>query len=107
MIQWIGWLAGVILLATIARQVWTQWRSETSAGVSKWLFAGQTAASICFIVYSIALGDAVFIATNSLMLAAAVVGQAIYWRNGRKAEVAPSAAVDPKISARRAAPTRA
>ena len=83
MIAWIGWLAAVILLATITRQVWTQWRSCSTAGVSKWLFAGQTAASICFVIYSIAVRDRVFIATNSLMLLAAVAGQAIYWRNKR------------------------
>jgi MtN3 and saliva related transmembrane protein len=85
MVEWIGWLAAVILLATITRQVWTQWRSRATAGLSKWLFVGQTAASTCFVAYSIAEGDAVFIVTNSLMLLAALVGQAIYWRNRRDA----------------------
>ncbi len=83
MIEWIGWLAAVILLATITRQVWTQWRSRSTAGVSKWLFTGQIAASTCFVISSIAVKDTVFIATNSLMLLAAVIGQAIYWRNKR------------------------
>jgi len=92
MIPWVGWLAAAILLATIARQVWTQWRSHTAAGVSKFLFAGQTAASVCFIVYSVATGDAVFIATNSLMLIAALLGQAIYWRNARRPAVPADAA---------------
>lgn len=84
MAQWIGWLAAFILLMTIARQVWTQWRSGTAAGVSKWLFAGQIAASTCFIIYSVAVSNTVFIATNSLMLVAAVLGQMIYWRNRRR-----------------------
>jgi uncharacterized protein with PQ loop repeat len=90
--EWIGWLAAVILLLTIGRQVWTQWKSGTVAGVSKWLFVGQTAASICFVIYSVAVGDPVFIATNSLMLVAALLGEAIYWRNKRRhrAESAPA-----------------
>ncbi len=91
MIDWIGWLAAVILLATITRQVWTQWRSRTTAGVSKWLFAGQIAASACFVVYSVAIKEAVFIATNTLMLAAAVAGQVIYWRNRRASAVGSDA----------------
>jgi MtN3 and saliva related transmembrane protein len=83
MMEWVGWVAAVILLATITRQVWTQWRSRSTAGVSKWLFVGQTVASICFIAYSVAHRDAVFIVTNSLMLVAAIAGEAIYWRNRR------------------------
>lgn len=82
--RWIGWLAAVILLATISRQVWTQWQSRTVAGVSRWLFVGQTAASICFVTYSVGVGDRVFIATNSLMLVAALAGEAIYWRKRRR-----------------------
>jgi MtN3 and saliva related transmembrane protein len=83
MMDWVGWLAAVILLLTIGRQVWTQWRSRTAAGVSKWLFVGQIAASVCFIVYSVAQGDPVFITTNALMLVAALLGEATYWRNKR------------------------
>jgi uncharacterized protein with PQ loop repeat len=84
MIKWVGWLAAVILVLTISRQVWTQWRSNTVAGVSKWLFVGQTAASICFVIYSVGVGDPVFIATNALMLVAALIGEGIYWRNRRR-----------------------
>ena len=36
----IGWISAVILLATIARQVYAQWRAGTTAGLSKWLFIG-------------------------------------------------------------------
>jgi MtN3 and saliva related transmembrane protein len=32
----IGWAAAAILVATIGRQVYTQWRAGTTAGVSKW-----------------------------------------------------------------------
>jgi MtN3 and saliva related transmembrane protein len=90
MITWVGWLAAAILLATISRQVWTQWRSGTVEGVSKWLFVGQTAASTCFLVYSLAQRDPVFIATNALMLLAALLGEAIYWRNRRRRAATPA-----------------
>jgi uncharacterized protein with PQ loop repeat len=81
----IGWIAAAILLATIGRQVYTQWRDRTTAGVSKWLFIGQLAASVGFVVYSWLLGDWVFVATNAAMLLTAVVGQVIYLRNRKQA----------------------
>jgi MtN3 and saliva related transmembrane protein len=84
--QLIGWLAAVILLATIGRQVYSQWRSRSVAGVSRWLFIGQLAASTGFVIYSWLLGDLVFLVTNALMLATAVVGQCIYRRNKKLGE---------------------
>jgi len=48
----IGWAAAAILLLTIGRQVFTQWRDRTTAGLSRWLFVGQLAASTGFVVYS-------------------------------------------------------
>jgi hypothetical protein len=45
MTELIGWMAATVLLATMGRQVYTQWRDGTSQGVSKWLFVGQLAAS--------------------------------------------------------------
>jgi uncharacterized protein with PQ loop repeat len=77
----IGWLAAAVLLATIARQVYSQWRNGTSQGVSKWLFIGQMAASLGFVVYSWLLSNWVFVTTNGLMLATAVFGQWVYIRN--------------------------
>ena len=79
----IGWTAGAILLATIGRQVYTQWRDESFKGVSHWLFIGQMAASTGFIVYSWLVHNWVFVAVNVLMLATAVLGQFIYRRNKR------------------------
>ena len=79
--QWVGWLAAGILLLTIGRQVWTQWRSRSTAGVSRWLFVGQTASSIGFVAYSVAVRDPVFIVTNALMLLTALLGLWLYWRN--------------------------
>lgn len=80
----IGWTAAAILVATIGRQVYTQWRVGTTAGVSKWLFIGQVSASTGFVIYSWLLRDLVFVATNAAMLATAVIGQCIYRRNLRK-----------------------
>jgi MtN3 and saliva related transmembrane protein len=79
----IGWLAAVVLLATIGRQVYSQWRDGTSKGVSKFLFAGQISASIGFVIYSWLLANWVFVVTNGLILVAAVFGQWIYLRNKR------------------------
>ena len=72
--QCVGWSASAVLLATIVSQLHRQWKAGTSKGVSQWLFIGQAAASMGFAVYSWLLGDVVFIATNILMLIAAVVG---------------------------------
>jgi len=80
----IGWAAAAILVATIGRQVYTQWRAETTAGVSKWLFIGQVSASTGFVVYSGLKQDWVFVATNAVMLATAILGQCVYLRNRRK-----------------------
>lgn len=82
----IGWTAAVILLATLARQVYTQWRDKTSIGVSRWLFIGQCAASVLFFVYSWLVGNWVFVVTNTLILVTALVGEAIYLRNRRAAK---------------------
>jgi hypothetical protein len=80
----IGWAAAAILVATIGRQVYTQWRAGTVAGVSKWLFIGQVSASIGFVAYSWLLRDWVFVATNAVMLVTALLGQCIYLRNQQK-----------------------
>ena len=71
----VGWTASAILLATLTRQIITQWRDKDAKGVSRWLFAGQMAASVGFIVYSWMLDNWVFIVTNSLILLTAVIGQ--------------------------------
>jgi len=81
----IGWLAAAILLATVGRQVYAQWRSGSVEGVSKWLFIGQIAASTAFIVYSWLVDNWVFVSTNTLMLITAITGQLIYLRNRRHA----------------------
>lgn len=76
----IGWGASALLLMTIVSQLVKQWRARSSEGVSYLLFVGQILASVLFVVYSALIGDAVFIVTNALMLASAVVGLGITWR---------------------------
>ena len=90
----IGWSAATILLLTISRQVYTQWRERTTQGLSKWLFVGQLAASTGFVIYSWLLGNWVFVVTNVLMLVTAAGGQWIFMRNRRREERA--AATHPK-----------
>lgn len=80
----IGWTSSAILLATLARQVFTQWRERSTAGVSHWLFIGQLAASTGFLVYSWLLKNWVFVVTNAALLVTALVGQVIYRRNERR-----------------------
>ena len=82
----IGWAAAFILLLTIGRQVYTQWRERSTQGMSRWLFIGQLVASGGFVIYSWLLGNWVFVVTNVLMLATAGIGQWIYLSNKRREE---------------------
>ena len=73
----IGWAASAILLATLIRQIVTQLRDRSAQGVSRWLFVGQIAASVLFIIYSALVSNPVFVVTNVLILGTAVVGQVL------------------------------
>lgn len=79
----VGWMASVVLIATLIRQIVTQARDRSARGVSRWLFAGQIVSSIGFIVYSVLVGSLVFVVTNSCILATAIVGEVITARNQR------------------------
>jgi len=82
--EWLGWASSTVLLATLLRQVYTQWRKHTVAGVSKWLFIGQLAASTGFLIYSVLVDNWVFVVTNAALLVTAITGQLIYLRNLRE-----------------------
>jgi MtN3 and saliva related transmembrane protein len=71
----------VVLLATICRQVYSQWKSKATAGVSRWLFVGQISASVGFICYSYQLHNWIFMFSNSAMLITAILGEIIYISN--------------------------
>ena len=83
----LGWASSMILVCTIAKQVWKQWQAGSSEGVSKWLFIGQITASIGFTAYSLLLGNWVFVVTNALMLVNALVGYGIVVRHRRREAV--------------------
>ncbi len=80
----IGWVATVVLLATLVRQIAKQAKERNAEGVSTWLFVGQISASLLFVVYSALVGNVVFVVTNSLILLTAIVGQVIVSRNKRR-----------------------
>jgi MtN3 and saliva related transmembrane protein len=79
----IGWASSAILLATIGRQVYTQWKTKSTSGVSHWLFVGQLTASTGFTVYSFMLHNWVFVFSNVALLLTAVAGQILYNHNKR------------------------
>lgn len=81
---WIGWTSSVILLLTLIGQIIKQWRAENLEGVSPLLFIGQTAASSGFLIYSLLIGNAVFVVTNGLILFTALAGQTIYYYKQRR-----------------------
>ena len=83
-IELIGWSSSVILLATLVRQVYVQWRSGSVGGVSKWLFLGQMVASVGFAAYSWMLKNWVFTASNIAILTVAIIGEILYARNRHK-----------------------
>jgi MtN3 and saliva related transmembrane protein len=84
----IGWASSAILLLTIMRQVYTQWKTKSTAGVSQWLFIGQLTASIGYVIYSFLLRNWVFVSSNIALLITAIVGQCLYLHNRSRAKSA-------------------
>ena len=84
MTEVVGWVSSGILILTLAKQVFKQWKEGSSEGVSKWLFVGQMAASVGFTTYSVLTGDPVFIVTNSILLLNALVGLLIVLHHRRR-----------------------
>ena len=84
MIEAVGWVSSVILVLTIAKQVYKQWQEGSSEGVSKWLFVGQMAASLGFTVYSWLVDNWVFVVTNAVMLLNGLVGLLIVLHHRKK-----------------------
>jgi MtN3 and saliva related transmembrane protein len=83
MTEVLGWFSSFVLLLTIGAQVHKQWKSGSSEGVSKWLFVGQTTASVGFTLYSILVHNWVFVVTNGLMLVSATIGGMIVIKHRR------------------------
>jgi len=81
MSELIGWTSSLILLITIAVQVRRQWQSGSNKGVSRWLFIGQLAASVGFLIFSILTGSLVFAITNAMLTLGNLCGIVIYFKN--------------------------
>ncbi len=75
----IGWASSIILLLTLIKQVYKQWKDGETEGVSKWLFVGQLFASIGFTVYSYLVGNWVFTVTNGLLTINNIIGICLYF----------------------------
>ena len=84
MVEAVGWVSSVILVLTIAKQVYKQWQEGSSEGVSKWLFVGQMAASLGFTVYSWLVDNWVFVVTNAVMLLNGLLGLLIVLHHRKK-----------------------
>jgi MtN3 and saliva related transmembrane protein len=84
MTEILGWGSSFILLATLMRQVYAQWQSGATAGLCKWLFIGQVAASLGYVAYSVLLHNWIYVTSNAAILVTAIVGEAVYLRNRRK-----------------------
>jgi MtN3 and saliva related transmembrane protein len=82
-IEAIGWASSAILLTTIMRQVYTQWKTKSCLGLSKWLFVGQLTASAGYTTYCILLHNWLFASSNVALLGTAVLGQILFLRNKR------------------------
>jgi len=80
----VGWAASLLLMATVGSQVWKQIREKSCDGVSRFLFIGQLFASLLFLAYAWMVGNAVFIASNTFLVMAALVGQLAMLRNQRR-----------------------
>ncbi|HYD94889.1 MAG TPA: hypothetical protein VEC01_06155 [Noviherbaspirillum sp.] len=87
----IGWISAAVLVLTISRQVYTQWRTCSVEGVSKWLFIGQLTASLGFTVYSYLVDNWVFVFANFFIFLTAVAGEFVYMRNKRLSQRGPAA----------------
>jgi MtN3 and saliva related transmembrane protein len=74
-----------VLVITVAKQVYKQWKEGVGEGISLWLFIGQVAASAGFVVYSWAVKNWVFVLTNLLMLVNGTFGLVLVWRERRRA----------------------
>lgn len=82
----IGWASSVILLITLIKQVYKQWKDGETEGLSRWLFIGQMLASVGFTVYSYLVGNWVFTVTNALLTINNLIGIALYFYFLRKSK---------------------
>jgi len=82
----IGWASSFILVCTISKQVYDQWRSGRSEGVSTWLFIGEITSAVGFAVYSWMLHNLVYVVANGCTLLSSIIGVVVLVRNRRRGE---------------------
>jgi uncharacterized protein with PQ loop repeat len=92
MTEIIGWASSLILLLTLVKQVYKQWKEGTGEGVSKWLFVGQLFASIGFTAYSYLVDNWVFTVTNGLLTINNIAGIILYFYFKKRPRNAPRTA---------------
>jgi MtN3 and saliva related transmembrane protein len=101
MVEVIGWASSLVLIATIVKQIHKQWQARSSEGVSKWLFVGQSAASLGFTVYSWLVRNWVFVVTNAVLLLTGIAGFLITMHFRRATSGSPHTNVAVKLDAPR------
>jgi len=69
-----GWISSLVLVATLSRQLYTQWKARSVEAVSKWLYVGQFVAEIGFIIYSWSVRNWIFVFTNVILLLENILG---------------------------------
>ena len=79
MTEIIGWASSLILLLTLVKQVYKQWKDGTSEGISSFLFVGQVFASVGFTIYSFLVKNWVFTITNGLLTINNIIGICLYF----------------------------
>lgn len=80
----IGWASSGILLATLIKQVYKQWKDGETEGVSSWLFIGQLLSSIGFTIYSYMVENWVFTITNGILTINNIIGIGLYFYFAKK-----------------------
>lgn len=79
MVEVIGWASSLILLLTLIKQVYKQWKDGETKGVSSWLFIGQLLSSIGFTVYSYLVENWIFTITNGILTINNLIGICLYF----------------------------
>ena len=79
MTEIIGWASSIILLLTLIKQVYKQWKDGKTEGISSWLFIGQLLSSIGFTIYSYSVENWVFTITNGLLVINNIIGICLYF----------------------------
>lgn len=69
--QIVGWIA-CFALATSLTYTFVRSLTDGPQGIDPWFFAMQTLASFLFLIYSIKLGNRVFVAANTVALVNAI-----------------------------------